>query len=1222
MSRANPYVGLVPYDEQDAEWFFGREIDTEIVGANLRASRVTVLYGASGVGKSSLLLAGMVPSLKELVATHREAVAAAPPSGGAAVIERPPFAVTVFRDWKDPPLPRLAEAVRVAVEKAAGVELPRPEDAESLVAAFRGYCKHVRTLLIVLDQFEEYFTYHGDETGPESFGEELVAVVTDPDVRVNVMFSLREDALSKLDRFSVDIPDLLSNCLRIEYLDHESAYSAVEEPVKHYNTTRADGEVRIQPELIEQVLHEVRTGQLALTPGQTPTEAEPAPGHDAGNRIETPYLQLVMEQLWTAGTDHTPPEITLDTLARLGGADEIVSRHLTGAMDELTPQDQDVAADLFEQLVTPSKTKIAHLAEDLAKMTKHDPAAVRRVLKSLASGKTRILRAVPPPGQEYLERYELYHDVLAEAVLEWSHRRQHERALSQRRRERTKRMLRLAAVLASALALFGILLLLFLQSQEEADRADTERSNAFASASFAELDADPERSILLALEGLEVEETPRALRALRDAVAASHVVAAFAGGKPKPCGEPCEPTGDRRTKLTPVLRKPALTSAARPGSEPDVPARARRFALAPDGRAIAVIRRGAVHLWRPVDGSVAPLEGVDDADQVAFIGAGRSLLVLTTDSRALIARADGTAPPRELMRGVRGAAASADGQYVAVQSGNGVTVVPTSGGPRRQLPTGRLDAVSFSPADPGLLLAAGGGRLDLWQWRTGERRPLRSARDAATSPELTPAPAPAAIQDAGFSADGRLVIASVGETIRAWRVSSREREFSRVIEYGWSAGTDTSGSRILTVDGNVATIRSATKARPLQTLGGHSEAIQDAAFSPDGELVATGGADGARVWDARSGASLTELRAAGRSGRVSAIEQVEFTPDGAALVTTDEDGVTRIWDAMTGAAAPAAAPTAAAFAPDDSGHVLIARRNGAVQRWNPATNSSSTVLDPSGRAVYSTSFAASVVAQVEFDDIPPRLFVRDLGTGRRVPIPMDFPFSATLSADGSRLLASGFGRPRLWDLSSRRPRRLELTAGRNAYAAAISDGGERVLIIRGDGTGRIVDTDQATEARKIGGPTLPMIGGDFDPEGDRLVTYGGEHAIVWDTRTGTELVRLTGHFKRVTSAAFSPDGERIVTGGEDRRTQLWRADDGAPIAVLSRHGTSISGVELDRSERHVLFTGEAGSTRVIPCIPCQPRSELLAEAKERVTRELRESEIESYVGTAGDGAGG
>src|SRR5215208_1519208 len=59
-----PYVGLQPYSEADQDYFFGRERDSRIISSNLYAAPLTVLYGASGVGKSSVLRAGVFPRLR------------------------------------------------------------------------------------------------------------------------------------------------------------------------------------------------------------------------------------------------------------------------------------------------------------------------------------------------------------------------------------------------------------------------------------------------------------------------------------------------------------------------------------------------------------------------------------------------------------------------------------------------------------------------------------------------------------------------------------------------------------------------------------------------------------------------------------------------------------------------------------------------------------------------------------------------------------------------------------------------------------------------------------------------------------------------------------------------------------------------------------------------------------------------------------------------------
>src|SRR4029077_16475403 len=63
--RPAPYVGPVAFDEDDAPFFFGRPEEAASVSAKLRSARLTVLYGPSGVGKSSLLRAGVVPLLRD-----------------------------------------------------------------------------------------------------------------------------------------------------------------------------------------------------------------------------------------------------------------------------------------------------------------------------------------------------------------------------------------------------------------------------------------------------------------------------------------------------------------------------------------------------------------------------------------------------------------------------------------------------------------------------------------------------------------------------------------------------------------------------------------------------------------------------------------------------------------------------------------------------------------------------------------------------------------------------------------------------------------------------------------------------------------------------------------------------------------------------------------------------------------------------------------------------
>lgn len=97
------------------------------------------------------------------------------------------------------------------------------------------------TLLITLDQFEEYFLYHPQDGGEKSFAVEFARAINSSDLSANFLISIREDALAKLDRFRESIPNLFDNYLRLEHLDCDSAREAIEKPIEQYNILNNNG---------------------------------------------------------------------------------------------------------------------------------------------------------------------------------------------------------------------------------------------------------------------------------------------------------------------------------------------------------------------------------------------------------------------------------------------------------------------------------------------------------------------------------------------------------------------------------------------------------------------------------------------------------------------------------------------------------------------------------------------------------------------------------------------------------------------------------------------------------------------------------------------------------------------------------------------------------------------------------------------------------------------
>jgi hypothetical protein len=421
----SPYRGLRPYTEADAAFFFGREAEGEIVAANLLSARLTLLYGPSGVGKSSVLLAGVAGDLRE---RSRENLADDDAAG---------FAVVVVRDWADPdPLKTISAAARAEV--AALLEsddLLDPPAGATLAEVLDHWSEQVRgKVLLLFDQFEEYFLYHDHESGPGTFDTEFPQAVNRAELRANFLLSIRDDALAQLDRFKGRIPNLFENRLQINHLTLTAARDAVKLPIEEYNRrVLPQQRVEIEDELVNDVLDQVRTGRVSL---ESLGAGAVQVGADAEARVETPILQVVLTALWEKEAEQGSQTLRARTLVELGGAEQLVRDRLDERMNRLDAGEQEIAANVARFLVTPSGAKIAWAADDLAALAypERDLAEwaspqVALVLAKLAEGDTRILRPVPPGGQGPT-RYEIFHDILGPAILDWRARYIKARALA------------------------------------------------------------------------------------------------------------------------------------------------------------------------------------------------------------------------------------------------------------------------------------------------------------------------------------------------------------------------------------------------------------------------------------------------------------------------------------------------------------------------------------------------------------------------------------------------------------------------------------------------------------------------------------------------------------------------------------------------------------------------------------------------------------------------
>src|SRR5271169_3994526 len=247
-----------------AAYFTGRErFALTLAGATLR-SRVTVLYGQSGAGKTSVLWAAFPQVLRatlRLAAADIErpivAVAGAIGEGiktgstafadlapvsslraraetSAALhtstgsLQPAPFRLLNFRRWHP------GFETRLFAATAAKLDAPKGAGLAAAIADWKRAERQKPPVILVLDQFEEFLLYHRRPTETK-FVQDLARVVGDPDIEARVLVSLREDALASLDALRAVIPGILSSPVQLRPLDRAAAEQAIRQPLAKWS---------------------------------------------------------------------------------------------------------------------------------------------------------------------------------------------------------------------------------------------------------------------------------------------------------------------------------------------------------------------------------------------------------------------------------------------------------------------------------------------------------------------------------------------------------------------------------------------------------------------------------------------------------------------------------------------------------------------------------------------------------------------------------------------------------------------------------------------------------------------------------------------------------------------------------------------------------------------------------------------------------------------------
>lgn len=511
----------------------------------------------------------------------------------------------------------------------------------------------------------------------------------------------------------------------------------------------------------------------------------------------------------------------------------------------------------------------------------------------------------------------------------------------------------------------------------------------------------------------------------------------------------------------------------------------------------------------------------------------RQLVVGYRDGTARIWSLGASAPTHHL-KGMKGevvvAQYSPDGHWILAGGHNDKVARlwnaddPTA--PPRELKghTGWINHAAFCGVRPLLATAADDGTALLWD--------LPNHDTAASSRVLTPRHTlsghTGGITTVAFSPDcERLATGSHDQTIREWTGTGtfieEHRGHQRVVS---TVAYSADGRWLVSASlDDTARIWEPGSSTARITLKGHSDDVLHARFSPlDAATVVTTSNDHtARIWkiDPAAGTASTVhiLR-----GHVGAIRHALFTADAARVITISTDGTARVWDLaeqgqasiLRGHTGPV---TAAGIAPR-SDQLLTASVDGTVRLWN--------LGEPS----------------------EPRRLKHDAYVNSVAYLPQ----TAADSSPASTVTGSEDGRILRWFLDEP-GKRVEI--GRHAKwvrSVAASPDGTRIVSASQDGTAVIWTLNGNNKTPSI---TLPhasaVISAVFSPDGTEVLTTTEAGEIrIWSAGDGSPRCCIGTHGGSVMSGAYTADGTRLITASLDGTAKVWRHDGRfvqVPIAI-------------------------------------------------------------------------
>ncbi len=1130
-----PYPGLKAFTAADAAVFFGRSEETghlaELVQPTLLrgSGRWVTIVGPSGSGKSSLMCAGLLPSLAR---TPERWVVVPTFTPGSRPTHQ--LALSLARALADRGCHRsLSElearlADGAAVGSAALVELVRDLSDAAGTDSPR--------VLIAIDQAEELISRAGQREQQAFL--RLIKGATGGDSPLWVVCTLRSEYLSTAPE-RAGFSEVTDDSLVLEPLSRNRLSEVIAKPARRAG-------LEFDPGLVERMVEETRGGDS---------------------------LPLLAHTLYELAQQAATDERTLirsSDYEELGGVVGALQRRADRLLQELAVRGSG-------QDIIPTLLKLVTLGQD------GEPVRRRLSRKSLSATELQIVDAfvdarLLSSGRVETGRDDATVEVTHEALLrQWAPVRQ---AI-----EDSRTSLRMRAELDREAADWAS------GGEEESYLLRGARLAAFDEwtsrdgIQLGELEARfLEASRELASRELKtVRRSNRRLRQLLIGVVCLLLLAMTAGGIA------VNRTLEAELQADTALTRQLMAQAAEMRSvQPDV---ALLLGVEAVERAPAHLERDArvtllQTLNRPFHVTTRYLTHADAVRSVTFSPDG--LLLASAGNDNLIRLWDPATgrPHGQPLSGhtdwVQGVAFSQDGATLASVSHDRTIQLwdPTTGGPRGQPMTGHMKALTGLAFDPkGAVLATSSedGTIRLWDVASGRQRgePLIQ--------QDTP------VWGVAFNPEGSLLAATGADGfIRLWDVVGGRASGEAVAGHGgWAIGVVFSpdGSRFASAgaDGTVRLWDVSSRTPVGEPMTGHIGEVSDVAFSPDGSLLASAGRDGTvRLWDTSTG----QPRGNPLTGHANAVRSVEFSPDGRYLASASFDRSVRLWEVATTfpgrqtLSGHGDRVTDVAFSPGDPSLLASAGADSTVRLWDIATGEQrGASMDGHEGWVTSVALSSDDGTLLASGGADGTVRLWDVATGQPRGQPLRGHTGeiggVAFSSDGAVLASGGRdGTVRLWDVEMGQPLGDALIdSGGQVLDVAFAPDGRTLAAANQDGTVRLWDVATRSQREAFTGHTGWVLSLAYSADGTLLASGSGDGTVrLWDLSTG-ELrgEPLTGHSHEVNDLMISPDGTTLVSTSKDDTIRLWDVSSGRPI------GEPVS----QESEPVALDFGGSGSLVVI-----------------------------------------